>query len=115
MNDRDIYNILLNELTPGELHDRGIVLLGQSLDRQDARDQLALAAQAQAFFFAAVSADTLKSSGGAHRTDENTPPAGAPEASETAARIDEFLDDPSSGIRRSRPGREPNEFTGHHG
>lgn len=90
--DRNIYDLPLRELTPAELHARGIDKLSNALNRQDARDQADLATTAQALFFAALSADNLAASartaerkGGAHRSDPNIPvdpawrePAGEP-------------------------------------
>jgi hypothetical protein len=65
--DPGIFSAPLTELTPAELHQRGLVRLDQSLERPDAADQSALAAQAMALFFASVSAAGQAGAGGSHR------------------------------------------------
>jgi hypothetical protein len=91
---RDIYNLPLAELTAAELHARGIAKLSQSLARQEHDQAGMLARQAQALFWASLSARdvTAEREPGAHRSPslDNIPPM-------TAETV---------------PG--PNEFTGHH-
>jgi hypothetical protein len=73
-NGTGIFSRPLDELSPAELHQRGITRLDQSLDNADAGVQMARGVQAMAFFFASMSAANLGEPAGSHRAgpDERT-------------------------------------------
>ena len=75
-NGTDVFSRPLGELSPAELHVRGIARLDQSLDNADAGVQMARGVQAMAFFFASMSAANLAEPTGSHRAglgeDERT-------------------------------------------
>jgi hypothetical protein len=74
----DIYSTPLGELTSAELHAEGLGWLARARQNQPASDRAANAGLAQAFFFAALSADNLDASARAaerasHRVSDRDP------------------------------------------